>query len=101
MERVADLLSEHVTLRLPSVDRIGVHGYIQRLAYEGGLVRFLLNRGYRLPTPRGLAQNHERLVSELDRFVADNGLEMKLIDYVPCYRTEAGTGCAMGFATWQ
>ena len=76
MERVADLLSEHVTLRLPSVDRIGVHGYIQRLAYEGGLVRFLLNRGYRLPTPRGLAQNHERLVSALDQFVTDNGLEV-------------------------
>ena len=33
--------------------------------------------------------------------MADDGLEMRLIDYVPCYRTEAGTGCAMGFATWQ
>src|SRR6266508_501808 len=29
VERVADLLSEHVTLRSASVDRIGVHGYIQ------------------------------------------------------------------------
>jgi hypothetical protein len=28
-------------------------------------------------------------------------LEMKLIDYVPCYRTEAGTGCAMAFAHWS
>jgi len=28
-------------------------------------------------------------------------LEMRLVDYVPCYRTEAGTGCAMGFAEWQ
>ena len=28
-------------------------------------------------------------------------LEMKLIDYAPCYRTEAGTGCAMTFAEWQ
>jgi hypothetical protein len=25
---------------------------------------------------------------------------MKLVDYVPCYRTEAGNGCAMGFAEW-
>ena len=33
--------------------------------------------------------------------VADDGLQMELLDYVPCYRTEAGTGCAMGFATWQ
>jgi AmmeMemoRadiSam system protein B len=27
-------------------------------------------------------------------------LDMKLIDYVPCYRSPAGTGCAMGFAQW-
>ena len=29
------------------------------------------------------------------------GLAMDLVDYVPCYRTEAGTGCAMGFAEWK
>lgn len=33
--------------------------------------------------------------------MAGDGLEMQLVDYVPCYRTEAGTGCAMAFATWQ
>ena len=27
-------------------------------------------------------------------------LKMKLVDYVPGYRTLAGTGCAMGFAQW-
>jgi hypothetical protein len=29
------------------------------------------------------------------------GMKMNLIDYVPCYRSPAGTGCAMAFATWQ
>ncbi|MFN0161786.1 MAG: protocatechuate 3,4-dioxygenase, partial [Burkholderiales bacterium] len=29
------------------------------------------------------------------------GRNFKLIDYVPCYRTEAGTGNAMGFALWE
>ena len=33
--------------------------------------------------------------------VADDGLQMELVDYQPCYRTEAGTGCAMGFAEWK
>ena len=28
------------------------------------------------------------------------GATMDLIDYVPCYRTEAGNGCAMGFGEW-
>lgn len=32
--------------------------------------------------------------------LAETGLEMNLRDYVPCYRSEAGTGCAMGFAVW-
>jgi hypothetical protein len=30
----------------------------------------------------------------------DASLAMRLVDYVPCYRTEAGTGNAMGFARW-
>jgi 3-O-methylgallate 3,4-dioxygenase len=33
--------------------------------------------------------------------MAGSGLEMELLDYVPCYRSEAGTGSAMGFAHWQ
>ncbi|MCH8849816.1 MAG: protocatechuate 3,4-dioxygenase [Chloroflexi bacterium] len=32
--------------------------------------------------------------------VAPTGLRMEVVDYVPCYRTEAGNGCAMGFAEW-
>jgi hypothetical protein len=30
----------------------------------------------------------------------DTGLKMKLVDYVPCYRSAAGTGNAMGFVEW-
>jgi hypothetical protein len=30
----------------------------------------------------------------------DVGLPLTSLDYVPCYRTEAGTGNAMGFASW-
>ncbi len=32
--------------------------------------------------------------------MAEAGLKMELLDYVPCYRSEAGTGSAMGFARW-
>jgi hypothetical protein len=28
-------------------------------------------------------------------------LDMHMVDYVPCYRSVAGTGCAMGFAYWS
>jgi hypothetical protein len=33
--------------------------------------------------------------------LSDTGFKMDLLDYVPCYRSEAGTGNAMGFAIWN
>ena len=37
----------------------------------------------------------------LAALMRDLGWRMELIDYVPCYRTEAGTGNAMAFAAWS
>jgi seryl-tRNA synthetase len=31
----------------------------------------------------------------------ETSLAMEVVDYVPCYRSEAGTGSAMGFAVWR
>ena len=33
--------------------------------------------------------------------MAETRLKMNVVDYVPCYRSEAGTGNAMGFAYWK
>jgi 3-O-methylgallate 3,4-dioxygenase len=42
--------------------------------------------------------------SEIRNWITTAGavqhLEMEVVDYVPCYRSPAGTGCAMGFAQW-
>ncbi len=32
---------------------------------------------------------------------AVESMKMDLVDYIPCYRSPAGTGCAMAFATWS
>lgn len=32
---------------------------------------------------------------------AETEMRMDLLDYVPCYRSEAGTGSGMAFATWR
>lgn len=37
----------------------------------------------------------------LSAIMTDCGMDMTLVDYVPCYRSEAGTGNAMGFAYWE
>ena len=69
-----------------------------------------------LSTPPDLWPPHEVLsalpqrrmnsgTSEVRNWIATAGavehLDMTLIDYVPCYRSPAGTGCAMGFAEWH
>jgi hypothetical protein len=33
--------------------------------------------------------------------LAETDFKMNLLDYVPCYRSEAGTGSGMAFAVWQ
>ena len=43
--------------------------------------------------------------SEIRNWIATAGatehLAMRLVDYVPCYRSEAGSGVGMAFAVWQ
>jgi hypothetical protein len=74
MGTISSLLADHVSFRCTSVDRIGVRGYIPGLQYEGGMVKFLLNRGFSVPSPAALNKNHERLVAELDALVAASGV---------------------------
>ena len=33
--------------------------------------------------------------------LSETGLKMEMVDYVPAYRSEGGTGCGMAFATWR
>jgi hypothetical protein len=76
MGTVATLLAEHVSFRCISVDRIGIRGYIHGLQHEGGVVKFLLNRGNRIPSPAAINRNRERLVAELDALVAATGVPL-------------------------
>ena len=86
---------------------------------SGGLSHFVIEEELDQHIIEGLKNNNETKLTDLPniRFnsgtseirtwivvagaMADNGLEMNLIDYQPCYRSEAGTGCAMGFAEWR
>jgi hypothetical protein len=70
------LLAEHVSFRVTCVDRVGVAGYIRALQFEGGVVKFILQRGFPIPSPVVLARNHDRLVDDIDRFVSGSGLEV-------------------------
>ncbi len=73
MATISSLLADHVTLRVASVDRIFLAGYVPRLACEGQLVRFLLDRvGGNIPSPAILGRIGRGYVEAVDRFALDN-----------------------------
>jgi hypothetical protein len=74
MGTVSTLLADRVSLRCTSIDRVLLGGYIPQMQYEGGVIRFLLNRGLVIPSPVGLARNHDRLVAEYESLVAAGGI---------------------------
>jgi hypothetical protein len=86
---------------------------------SGGLTHFVVDEEFDREVLGALQRNDETALSrfsenlfqsgtsEIKNWIAvagamaETGLTMKLLDYVPCYRSEAGTGSAMGFALWD
>ena len=91
----------------------------QRVAViaSGGLSHFVIDEDLDHRTLNAMQQKDVATLTALPRESLDSGnseirnwiaaagavehLDMQLVDYVPCYRSPAGTGCAMGFATWR
>jgi 3-O-methylgallate 3,4-dioxygenase len=89
------------------------------LVASGGLTHFVIEEDLDQHILDGLRTNDASRLTDLpdSRFnsgtseirnwivlggaMADDGLRMDLVNYVPCYRSEAGTGCAMTFARWR
>ena len=68
MATVASLLRERVTLQVNSVDRIFLAGCIPKLQSEGQVVRFLLDRGFPIPSPAALGKIGDGYVRAIERF---------------------------------
>lgn len=85
---------------------------------SGGLSHFIIDEEIDRMVLDGLLKQDEEKLSHLPRerlMVLGTGeilnwitaagamehLRPQLLDYVPCYRTPAGTGCAMGFMKWS
>jgi len=86
---------------------------------SGGLTHFVVDEGFDSEVLEALKKNDacalagfpenmfQSGTSEIKNWItvagamSEAGLKMKLLDYVACYRSEAGTGSAMGFALWN
>jgi hypothetical protein len=68
MATIASLLRERVSLQVNSVDRVFLAGYIPKLQCEGQIVRFLLDRGFPIPSPAALGKIGQAYVRAIERF---------------------------------
>ena len=70
MATIASLLRDGVSLQVNSVDRIFLAGYIPKLQSEGQIVRFLLDRGFPIPSPAALGKISQAYARAIERFAA-------------------------------
>jgi len=95
--------------RAKSLDRVAILG-------SGGLSHTVIDENLDRDVIRALEENDIKSLGALPSSVLVGGTSeirnwvvtaaaanrsAKLVDYVPCYRTPTGTGCAMGFAYWE
>ena len=74
MATIASLLRDRVTLQVRSVDRIFLAGYVPELQSEGQVVRFLLDRGFPIPSPAALGNISQSYVRAIERFAAKHNV---------------------------
>jgi len=85
---------------------------------SGGLSHFVIDEEFDRAVLAALAAGDEEWLTSIDEAMlqagtsevkswvalagamSEAGLAMRLLDYVPCYRSEAGTGNAMAFVEW-
>jgi len=102
----------HLLIRHPLTEHVGLfaHGQGQAFAVNEALDREVLTAVEQGDKAKLIAIPHNLLqegTSEIKNWIPlaavmkATGLMPSRIDYVPCYRSEAGTGNAMAFTYWQ
>ena len=72
MATISSLLADHVTLGVRAVDRLFLQGYVPRLMTEGQVIRFLLDRGFPIPSPAVLGKIGRDYVNRVNEFIVDH-----------------------------
>ena len=80
MATISSLLADHVTLQVRSVDRLFFQGYVPRLQTQFQVIRFLLDRGFPIPSPAVLGRIGREYVSAVERFVVEH--EIPVVRFV-------------------
>ncbi len=74
---VADVLADHVTLEVESIDRMYLNGYVPGLQYPEGVVGFFKrHRGFLFASSALMDPMTKDFVSSIRRFVAEQGVDL-------------------------
>ncbi len=77
MATISSLLADHVTLEVRSVDRLFFQGYVPRLQTQFQVIRFLLDRGFPIPSPAVLGRIGREYTAAVERFIAEHKISVE------------------------
>jgi hypothetical protein len=74
---VADVLSDHVTLEIESIDRMYLNLYVPKLQYESGIVGFFRGHlGYTFASSALMDPITKGFVNDIEHFCDDEGVDL-------------------------
>ena len=77
MTDYATLLRDHTRLTCRSLDRIFLQGYMPGLQTPGQVARFLIQRGYPIPSSAALGEMGEKYVADIKRWARAEGVPIR------------------------
>src|SRR5260370_16096914 len=94
-QSVAEVLRQHVTLEVESIDRMYLNVYVPRLQIVEGVLGFLKkHRGYRVASTLQVAPISRRFVAAIEKFVRDH--DIPLISFEKGQRKDESGGSLSG-----
>jgi hypothetical protein len=69
---ISSLLADHVALEVRSVDRLFFQAYVPRLQTQFQVIRFLLDRGFPIPSPVVLGRIGRGYMRAVENFIVEN-----------------------------
>ena len=77
MAMISSLLADHVTLQVRSVDRLFFQAYVPRLQTQFQVIRFLLDRGFPIPSPAVLGRIGREYVAAAESFIVEREIPVE------------------------
>jgi hypothetical protein len=97
MTNANEILKNHVTLDIECIDRLYLNGYIPEMQTSGGLVYYLRQKGFEIPSPSLLGDATRKYRQQVKEYAQEHGIPLiqfekgqRKDDVVAAYRQAHG-----------